>query len=329
MRRVALERFGGPEVLRLVEEQTPAPGPDEALVQVRAAGVNFADVLQRRGVYPLPIERPTTLGGEIAGVVRAVGTGVSNVRPGDRVAALLPNGGYADHAVVRAERLVPLPEGIGFEQATALLVQGLTAVGLVEQVDPPLRGKTVFVSAAAGGVGGVLVQLLKAEGAFVIGGVGSAAKEALVGRHVDWVARYDRPDWSRELREQLGSRQIDVVFDAVGGDVYRELMALLGTGGTCVCYGAAGGELVGAPPEIMGPMIFRSQRLVGFALPSLLEGKPGWMAGALRRLFAMALAGRLHVHLHPPFSLARASEAHAALESRGTLGKVVIIMDDP
>jgi len=317
MKTIVARSAGGPEVLHEEEFGLREPAGDEALVRVHAAGVNFADVLQRRGTYFVPVPFPLTPGLEIAGVV-SKGPSAGGLPVGARVAAMVQGGGYSEHVAVPSGSLVLIPDAVSFETAAALLVQGLTAYSLVGAAGQ-VSGKTAFVSSAAGGVGRLLTQRLLREGASVVAGVGAEDKERDVRTlGVSTVARYDRDGWIDALPD------LDLVFDAAGGDVYRGAMLKLGPGGTAFIYGASGGDLVGAPPDIAGQMIFKNQRLVGHSLPSVLGSDPSWAPRTLGRLFDDASSGALEVAVQT-YPLRDAARAHTAIESRLSRGKIVLL----
>lgn len=322
MRSIVYERFGAPEVLHVVTQASSPLGPRDVRVAVRAAGVNFADTLQRRGAYPQPLALPQSPGGEIAGVVVEVGDAVGEVAPGDRVAALVSAGGYSDEAVIEADAALRVPDGLNEAEATALLVQGLTAAGLRDALGGPRGDRRVWVSAGAGGVGSLLIQLLVRDGERVFAGVSSAAKAAHVAELGATPMRYDAPAWSAQLNAPL-----DAVFDSVGGDVMRAALERLGPFGTAVVFGAASGELVGLTSAMMGRAIFANQHVRGFALPTWLERHPQWRRATWERLADDTIAGRLVVSIGGRFTLDEAPAAHALLESRGALGKLVLTME--
>jgi NADPH2:quinone reductase len=214
---IRFHRTGGPEVLSLDEVEVGAPGPGEARVRHTAIGVNFVDTYHRSGLYPLPL--PSGLGVEAAGVVEKVGPGVSEVAPGDRVAYAATPGAYSEARVIPADRLVKLPERLSDRQAAAMMVKGLTVQALVRRTHRVELGETVLFHAAAGGVGLIAIQWLKAIGATVIGTVGSDAKAALARAHgCDHVVVYTREDFAKRVREITGGEGVRVVYDSVGKD---------------------------------------------------------------------------------------------------------------
>ncbi len=328
MKAVQFRRFGGPEVLELVEAPAPMPGPREVRLRVHAAGVNLSDTLLRQDRYAVTPELPFVPGTEVTGVIEAVGEDVMHLEPGMRAAAALfatpaPAGGYAEQVVVDADYVVPLPDGLGFEEATALMVQGLTALHLVRFAPP--AGKTVLVSAAAGGVGSLLVQLAKRAGATQVIAAASSARKLAFARSLgaDAGVDYTADGWTDALRTATGGRGPDLVYESVGGDVTMQALAALAPEGRLVIYGALNIQRFAlGVPELLG-LIFRNQSVSGFAVAPLLT--PALLREGLAELFALAGRGELVVTVGERFPLARAAEAHRALEGRGTTGKVVLV----
>jgi NADPH2:quinone reductase len=328
MKQIQFSRFGGPEVLELVERPLPEPGPGQALVEIKAAGINFAEPLMRQDRYAVTPELPAVPGVEAAGVIAALGPDApEGLAPGLRVAAPLfaagaAGGGYADHVLMDAGALAPLPDDLSFEDATALMVQGLTALHLTRQAPP--SGKTVLVNAAAGGVGSLLVQLARRSGAkMVVAAAGSAAKlDFALELGADAAIDYTKPDWVDQVRAATGGGP-DLIFESAGGEVTRGSLEVLAPGGEIVIYGALNiqGFQFGVPE--LTRLIFQNQSLTGFALPTLLNG-PEVKAG-LAELYDLAVAGELRVTIGGAYPLDQAAGAHRALESRATVGKLVLI----
>jgi NADPH2:quinone reductase len=319
-RAIVVAAHGGPEVLRLEARDPGAPGPGQARVAVRAAGVNFIDVYFRSGLYPRPT--PFVAGLEGAGVVEAVGPEAGGLAPGDRVAWASAPGSYAEHVVAPAALLVKLPAGLADDVAAAAMLQGMTAHYLTHGVRATRPGDVALVHAAAGGTGLLLVQLLKRAGARVIGTCSSAAKEALARRAgCDEVVRYGDADFAAAARAATGGRGVDVVYDSVGATTFDRSLLCLRPRGLLVLFGQSSGPV---PP-------FDLQRLnAGGSLfvtrPSLahyvatraeLEERAGAVLGAAAR-------GELEVRIGARFPLAEAAAAHRALEGRGTSGKVLL-----
>jgi NADPH:quinone reductase len=328
MRQVQFNRFGGPEVLEIVEKPTPIPDRGQVLVRVRAAGVNFSDTLMRQNRYALTPELPAIPGTEVAGTIERLGDGVGGLTLGARVAVPLFAtgslvGGYADHVVAEAGLVVPLPDALPFDAATALMIQGLTALHLPRQISP--RGKTVLVNAAAGGVGSLLVQLARRAGAKTVIAAASSTSKLDLARSLgaDIGVDYTKSDWVDGVRSASGGAGPDIIYESVGGDVTKGCLAALAPGGELVIYGALNiqGFAFGVP-ELIG-IIFKNQSLTGFALPSLLT--PAGLKEGLAELFALAVSGELKVTIGATYPIERAADAHRALEGRGTTGKLVLV----
>ncbi|TQM33394.1 zinc-binding dehydrogenase [Nocardia bhagyanarayanae] len=330
MHAIRLHAFGPAENLRYDTLPDPDPGPGQVRVAVAAAGVHVVDTALRRGApgpYPLP-ELPTVPGREVAGVVDRVGADVDPDWLGKPVVAHLGSapGGYAELAVVDVARLHMIPENLGPAEAVAMIGTGRTAMGILQfaEVGPD---SVAVVTAAAGGIGTLLVQSLKALGATVIGLAGGTTKVARVaGNGADIAVDYLLPDWPERVRAQLGDRAATLVFDAVGGETARAAVDLLAKGGSHLVYGFAGkGPNDGTAPTVTeDELIARgitSQVVLG---PPMLRPVGGDIRVLEDRAMAEAAAGRLRPALHR-FDLADAAGAHRAIETRATIGKVVLI----
>lgn len=328
MKAVQINRFGGPDVLEVVELPTPVPGPGDVLVRVRAVGVNFAETLMRENRYAVTPPLPSVLGSEAAGVVDEIGGDVTGFAVGDRVAvplfaAGIGFGGYADHVTIDARYAVPLPDDLPFEHATALMVQGLTALHLLRRA--PVAGKVVLVNAAAGGVGSLLVQLAKRGGARIVVATASTPEKRAfaVSLGADIAIDYTQPGWTETLRADLGGVGPDVIFESVGGDVMERSLDVLAPLGQIVIYGALNIQQfqIGVP-ELLG-LIFKNQSVTGFAVAPLLTATS--LRDDLAELFDLAVRGALKVTIAGSHALERAAEAHIGLEGRATMGKMVLI----
>ncbi len=324
MKAVQLSRFGGPEVLEIVETPTPSLRSGEVLVRVHAAGINCFEMLMRQDRYAVTPKLPMMLGVEAAGVIEATADGVASPAVGARVAvplfALGRSGGYTEYVVADAASVVPLPDELSFEDATALMVQGLTALHLVRQSPP--NAKAVLVNAAAGGVGSLLVQLARASGArLVIAAAGSDEKRQLaLALGADIAVDYSSPDWVEHVRKTTGGRGADIIYDFIGGTFTKACVDALAPGGELV-FGALGRcSLDQAAIECL---FARNQALKGFALLPLLT--PDTLKADLDWLFAEAVSGRLKVVQGGRYPLDQAADAHRAVERRETAGKVVLI----
>jgi NADPH2:quinone reductase len=326
MKAVQISRFGGPEVLDVVDVPTPVVGPGQILVRLGSIGVNLADTLTRMDRYAVTPPLPAILGAEAAGVVEAVAPDVRGFAVGQRVAAPLfasnSLGAYAEFAVIDAGLAVPLPDAISFDQATALMIQGLTALYLTRQAPP--NGKSVLINAAAGGVGSLLVQLAKQAGArTVIAGASSAQKlEFARSLGADAGVNYTTPGWTEELGRITGGNGPDIIYESIGHEVTTASLAALAPLGQIVIYGALNIQnfQLGVP-ELLG-LIFKNQSLTGFAFATLLS--PAGLSAGLNELFDLVINGKLKVTIGGRYPLAEASKAHIALEGRGTTGKLVL-----
>jgi NADPH2:quinone reductase len=318
MRAIQIQRWGGPEVLELVELPTPEPGPGEALVRVSRAGINFADTHARENSYLARYELPYVPGAEVAGTVEHA---VDGVAAGTRVVALPGSGGYAEYVAIPADRLIPVPDGVSDAAALALVLQGLTAWHLYATVGRVAVGESVVVHAAAGGVGSIAVQLGRRFGATVIATASSESKRALALR-LGAAAAVDvtREDLGAALREANGGRKVDVVFEMAGGRVFEESLAVLAPFGRLVTYGIASRQTNSVET---GALMRRSQAVVGFWLMHCL-GRSEMVDGPLGELFGMLARGELEVVEGPTYGLSEVRRAHEELQGRRTSGKLLL-----
>ncbi len=317
MRVVEAASFGSADVLKLKEVPSPTPGMGSLLVDVKAAGVNYLDLVTRAG-HLHGATTPLRLGFEVAGVVKEVGPGVTTWKPGDAVAAILPGGGYASQVVVPASAAIPVPEGLAPTLAASLLVQGLTAFVTLD-VGKARPGANVLVSAAAGGVGTLAVQIAKLQGATVIG-LASRSKHDFVRKNgADHVFDYRSPGWAASVREVVGDRGVDLFLDSIG-DLQTEATGLFGVGAHWIVYGSRAESQRPLPADALWPMIEKNITLRGFNLEGCAEHFPR----ALGQIFDWAASGRLKVEART-YPLAQASVAHEQLEGRETVGKVLLI----
>lgn len=321
MRAIRVHETGGPEVMRYEEVPTPVPGEGEALVRLAAAGVNFIDIYQRKGLYKLPL--PATLGQEGAGVVEEVGPGVTAVKIGDRVAFANVMGAYAEAIVAPAERLVRLPTGVSLEQAAAVMLQGMTAHYLAYSTYPLKEGDAALVHAAAGGVGLLLIQTAKRRGATVIGTVSTEAKARLAREAgVDHVILYTEADFQAETRRITEGRGVQVVYDSVGQDTFDRSLNCLARRGMIVLYGQSSG-----PVAPLDPQVLNAKGSLFLTRPTLLHYTATreelvWRANDV---LAWVASGELKVRVDRTLPLEQAAEAHRALGSRQTTGKVLLV----
>jgi NADPH2:quinone reductase len=320
MKRIQVNEPGGPEKMQLVDVPTPVPGPAQVLVRIAASGVNFIDVYFRTGLYKADL--PITLGNEASGTVEAVGRGVTEVAPGERVAYAMTRGSYAEFAVVPAAQLVKMPAHVDFPTAAAAMLQGMTAHYLTHSTFPLKSGHTCLVHAAAGGAGGLIVQMAKMLGARVFGTVSTQAKAEIARSHgADEVIIYTRQDFEAEVKRLTGGHGVDVVYDSVGKTTFDKSLNCLRPRGLMALFGQSSGSV---PPFDAG--ILNAKGSLFLTRPSLAHHlltrqELLWRAGDL---FAWLESGKLKLRIDHTYPLADAAAAHRDLESRKTSGKLVL-----
>jgi NADPH2:quinone reductase len=319
---IQFSRTGGPEVLELVDVEVGEPGPGEARVRNHAIGVNFIDVYFRNGLYPLAL--PSGLGQEGAGVVEAVGEGVTHVKPGDRVAyAARPNGAYSELRVMPADILVRLPDEIDFETGAAMMLQGLTVQYLFRRTWPLKAGDTILFHAAAGGVGLIACQWARAMGANLIGTVGSNEKGELAKAHgAAHVINYNTEDVVQRVLEITNGAKVPVVYDSVGKDTFTRSLDCLQPLGLMVSFGNSSGPV---PPFSLSELVSRGSLYITRPTLQTYAAKREELEAMAADLFQMVTSGKVKIEIHQRFPLADAAQAHIALEARRTTGKTILL----
>jgi len=321
MKAIRVHQPGGTDAMQYEDAPMPEPGPGEARVKIQAIGVNFIDVYHRSGQYKLP--SPFTPGSEAAGVVDAVGDGVTDVQVGDRVAYAMQIGAYAEYAVVPAWKLVPLPDEVSFEAGAAVMLQGMTAHYLAHSTFPLQAGHIALIHAAAGGVGLLLIQLAKQCGAFVIGTVSTAEKERLArDAGADAVIRYTEQDFVTETKGLTDGKGVDVVYDSVGKTTFDGSLDCLRPRGYLALFGQSSGAVGPVDPQILntkGSLFLTRPSLAAYAAD---RDELLWRSGDL---FSLIADHKLHVRIDRTVRLREVAVAHQALESRETAGKVVLL----
>jgi len=310
---------GGPEVLHWEEVELGDPGPGQVRLRQLAVGLNYIDVYHRTGLYPQPL--PFTPGTEGAGTVEAIGDGVTGLKQGDRVAYAGPTGSYADERLIDADRLVKLPDEIPFQQAAAMMLQGMTVRMLLRGVHAVQSGETILVHAAAGGVGLILCQWAKAIGATVIGTVSTDEKAEMAHAHgCDHPIIYTRQDFVAEVDRITGGAKLPVVYDSVGKDTFLKSLDCLLPRGLMVSYGNASG-----PPDPIPPGLLAQKGSLFLTRPTLFHyiARRQELEQSAKELFDMVLSGKVKVEIGQTFPLEDAAEAHRALEARKTTGSTV------
>jgi NADPH2:quinone reductase len=317
---IRIHKNGGPEVLKWEEVPIGDPGPGQVRIRQEAAGLNFIDVYHRTGLYKQ--QMPFTPGVEGAGVVEAVGEGVTDLSEGDRVAYAGPLGGYAEQRLIDADRLVKLADGISAEQAAGMMLQGMTAQMLLRSVFPVAKGDTILVHAAAGGVGLIMCQWAAALGATVIGTVGTEEKAELARAHgCAHPIVYSKQNFVAEVKRITNGEKLPVVYDSVGRDTFLKSLDCLKLRGLMVSFGNASG-----PPEPMSPNLLAQKGSLYLTRPTLFHyiGTPQQLQQSAGELFDMVLSGKVKVEVQQRFALKDATEAHRQLEARKTTGSTIL-----
>ncbi len=322
MKAIVFEKAGGPEVLALADVPKPDVRLGMVLIRTHAIGVNFADTRFRQGTYVVKPKLPDTPGLEAAGVIEGVGEGVTGFRPGTRVAAFASKA-YAEYCLAPAPMVIPLPESVSFTDGAAFPIQVLTAYHLLHTADSVQPGGTVLVHSAAGGVGLAAVQLAKVAGARVFATVGSDDKTGLVKAHgADAVINYAKEKFADEVLRLTDDRGVDLILDAVGKPTFEEGLRCLAPFGHLILYGRAGGP---TDPLNVATLSPKSIKVSGFMLPAVTRGFPDKTRESAERCFGLMREGRLKLHIGRTFPLAQAAEAHRYLESRQSMGKLILV----
>jgi NADPH2:quinone reductase len=319
---IAVRKPGGSDMFHKVPIELPEPGPGQVRIRHTAVGGNFIDVYYRSGSYPWPVEADLVTGSEGAGIVEAVGAGVTGFAPGQRVAYTSPNGAYATHRLLDAALLVPLPEDIPDEIAAAVMLKGLTAHYLLHHSFPVQAGQSVLFHAAAGGVGLIAGQWLAAKAVRAIGTAGGPEKCALARQNgYDAVIDYRAQDFVAEVRALTGGKGLAAVYDSVGADTIMGSLDLLETFGTLVSFGQSSG----APDRLRVADLARGS--LRLTRPTLFHhvARRDWLVQASEELFGMIRSGRIAIRIDRSLPLTEAGEAHDGLEGRRTTGSTVLI----
>jgi len=320
MKAIRVHEFGSVEVMRYEDVPLPEPGAGEARVKLEAIGVNYIDIYHRSGQYKGAL--PLTLGQEGAGVVDAIGPGVTEVKPGDRVAFAGAQGSYAQYVIAPAWRLVPVPEAIGAQQAAAVMLQGMTAHYLTHSAYPLQPGNVALVHAAAGGVGLLLVQIARRRGARVIGTVSTEEKAQLARQAgADEVILYTQTDFEQEVKRLTNGQGVHVVYDSVGRTTFDKSLNCLRPRGYLVLFGQSSGAVPPLDPQVLNTKgsLFLTRPTLGHYTADRQE-----LLGRASALFGWMASGQLEVRIDVTFPLAQAAEAHRYMEARRSRGKVLL-----
>ena len=321
MKAIQIKQSGGPEALEYVDLPVPEPKPNEAVVKIAAAGVNFIDVYNREGRYKLPL--PFVAGQEGAGVVSAMGAGVKSLKLGDRVAFTSVIGSYAEFAAVPADRLVPVPKGVSDREAAATMLQGTTAHYLLHDSFPLKRGQTALIHAAAGGVGLLLVQMAYNIGTRVIGTVSTDEKAKLArDAGTGEIILYTQADFETETKRLTGGKGVDVVYDSVGKTTFEKGLNVLRPRGMMVLFGGSSGSVLPLDPIVLTQKgsLFLTRPSLNHYIVTREE-----LVMRAEAVFGMIAAGKLKLRIEHTYKLADAQQAHRDLEGRKTTGKLLLI----
>lgn len=322
MRAIEVPTYGEPDVLEVVDRDRLEPNPGEVSIHVAAIGVNFADIMQRRGTYPDGPEPPYVPGFEAAGTVEAVGSAVDSVSEGDRVVGNLPGGAYAEYAVCGAELLLPVPDDVSFEEAAGYPVQFLTAHNCLFEWGELASAERVLIHAAAGGVGSAAVQLASQHGAEVYGTASSSRKlDYIAELGCDHPINYVEDDFAAEIDEITDGVGVDLVLDSVGGDTHTKSYDALSHFGRIVVYGVASGDI---PKPDVWELLYNNHSVVGYHLGQAKAHEPQRVLNAVPELSDILSGDDIQINIGATFDLAAATEAHRHIEDRQNIGKTVL-----
>lgn len=322
MRAVQFKEYGGPEVLEMINLETPSIAENEVLISIKAIGVNYADTARREGVYVVPTPLPYIPGSEIAGEIVNIGNKVRSFKKGDRVMALIESGGYADSAVIKANQIIPIPDGVTFEHAVALPLQGLSAYHILKTMGRLDKGETVLVHAAAGGVGLLAVQLAKLFGAGKVIATASTTEKLQLAKEMgaDDLVNYTEDGWENKIRELTKGTGVNVALEMAGGDVFHKTLNCLAPFGRLVIYGVASGVM---PKFYPSKLMKRNQSVIGFFLPQIMK-KPDLYLASLKELLKFAEQGEIRTTIGGTYPLEEVSHVHEILQGRKTTGKLIL-----
>lgn len=323
MKAIELSEYGGFDSLRLIDAERPKPAWNEILIEVHAAGINFAELELTKGRYKIPKTPPFIMGFEAAGVVVEIGSRVQHVRVGDRVTALVSSGGFADYATAHADAAIPIPAGISFSEGTTIPVQGVSAYCLLKYGANLKPTDSLLVQAAAGGVGLYVVQLARILGVGKVIALASSTEKLDLLRTLgaDVTINYTDTSWPERVRKATGGNGVDVVLEAASGQIGNESLKLAAPFGRIVMFGARNIHDT-FPSETIQQLIYKNQTLRGFNLPSC---PPQQIAECIPHLLELVTQNKVQLFANTSYPLAEARAAFRALEGRSTIGKVVLV----
>ena len=329
MKSILVKERGAADVLEVVELAKPTITADDILLKISTVGVNFADIMQHQGTYPLQLPLPYTPGMEMIGTVESVGSEVKNIQIGERIAAIsFMGGGYAEYAVVKPQQIIPVLDNISDRQALALLIQGLTAYLLLSYSANIRSGESILVHAAAGGVGNLLVQIAKLmDAGDVFGTAGTTQKRDRIKTYgVDYAIDYNSLNWHEDILGITDGEGIDIILDPVGESVTAQNLSCLGVEGRFINYGWLSGDYPSLTPKQCQTLLFKNQSVSGFAVNVAMERHPDIVDAAFKQLFNWVLEDKLKPVLDSVFPLEDAAKAHQAILNRETVGKVILTL---
>ncbi len=333
MRAIRLSHFGGPDVLELVEIDTPVAGPGQILIRVESAAVNFSDIMRRRNdAYPFPTPLPFVPGSEVAGTIEALGDGVDGPPVGTAVFAVVGGDGstgYAQYAVADARQVVPIPGGLSADEAAGIVIAGMTAMLTLTHQANLAKGESVLIGGAGGGVGTYAIQIAKSLGAGVLIGTASTPKkrEAAIAAGADHVVDPTAAGWEHEARSHAGGVGVDIVLEMSGGSTFAEGLSILAPFGRFVVYGIASGEPGVFSEEAQHQFFYNpsmNQSIHVFNIGLYFGMRPMLAAEAMTNLIGLVASGQVKVHVGETLPLAKAAEAHRRIEARDSTGKLIL-----
>ena len=322
MKAIELCGYDGLKSLRVVDVDTPKPGPNEVLIQVKAAGINFADLELARGKYYIPKTVPFIMGFEASGIVAEIGADVKNLKKGARITSIVSSGGYAEYATADANAAIPIPDGISFAEASTITIQGLSAYTLLKYAGRPQGNESILIQSAAGGVGLYLVQLAKLMGAKTVIALAGTKEKINLARSLgaDIAINYRDSDWPDRVANATHGHGVDIVLEAVSGAVGEQSFKLLAPFGRLVMFGARNIHDTLSPEKVQ-QLIYKNQSVIGFNFPSL---QPAQISECVPRLLDLISSGEVKLFAKRSFPLAEVTNAYAAFSQRQTIGKIVL-----
>ncbi|WP_419883638.1 quinone oxidoreductase family protein [Peribacillus sp. B-H-3] len=322
MKAIQISKYGGPDVLELIDMEKPVPAPDEVLIEIHASGVNYADTARREGQYVVPTPLPFIPGAETAGIISEAGASVSSdLKPGTRVVCLVDSGGYSEYVRVHAASVIPIPDDMDYQTAASIPLQGLSAYHILKTMGRVQKGETVLIHAAAGGVGLLAVQLAKIFGAGKVIATASSPEKLKLAEDMgaDVLIDYTEEGWEERVLE-AAEKGVDVALEMAGGSVFKKTLRCLAPFGRIIVYGNASGEQYKMNPQIL---MRRNQSVMGFFLPQIMK-KPELLQSSINELFAYVNDGRLKLSIGGVYPLDQAAKVHKDLQSRLTKGKLIL-----